>query len=256
MLKTLVARPSAPAGLVRRARVILLSAAGFGGVEIAARLDLSPEAVSRIRRRFMGAGVDGLADRPTIAKAGPGPGGLNCTGANAPSLTDDTGLVCLKNGTSSFTNVAAVSYWTATTYDASPGNAIYADLLLGIFNDFNKRLFVPMWPSKVVGPSNSTSTSTSLSGGASSRAIEPKSESERTPNRWTISSRRAVSSARTSARRMPASYRRARQTGNSRFGRHPRLSCGTMWHSFRFTRLQRRPRVANSFQKLRPATTP
>ncbi len=68
ILKTLVARPSAPAGLVRRARVILLSAAGFGGVEIAARLDLSPEAVSRIRRRFMGAGVDGLADRPKAGR--------------------------------------------------------------------------------------------------------------------------------------------------------------------------------------------
>ncbi len=82
----------------------------------------------------------------TIAKAGAGPGGLNCTGANAPSLTDDTGLVCLKDGTSSFTNVANDSYWSATTYDASPGNGIYADLLMGVFNDFNKNLFVPMWP--------------------------------------------------------------------------------------------------------------
>ena len=64
MLETLVARPSAPAGLVRRARVILLSAAGISGVDIAGRLDLSREAVSRIRRRFVDAGVDGLFDRP------------------------------------------------------------------------------------------------------------------------------------------------------------------------------------------------
>lgn len=64
MLEALVARPSAPAGLVRRARVILLSAAGMSGVEIAGRLDLSREAVSRIRRRFVDAGVEGLSDRP------------------------------------------------------------------------------------------------------------------------------------------------------------------------------------------------
>jgi transposase len=67
-LEALVARPSAPAGVVRRARVILLSAAGVDGVEIAARLDLSPEAVSRIRRRFVEAGADGLTDRPKAGR--------------------------------------------------------------------------------------------------------------------------------------------------------------------------------------------
>jgi transposase len=54
--------------LVRRARVILLSAAGIGGVEIAAQLDLSQEAVSRIRRRFVREGVDGLFDRPKAGR--------------------------------------------------------------------------------------------------------------------------------------------------------------------------------------------
>lgn len=44
--------------------MILLSAAGESGVEIATRLDLSPEAVARVRRRFVDGGVDGLADRP------------------------------------------------------------------------------------------------------------------------------------------------------------------------------------------------
>ena len=38
------------------------------GVEIATRLGLSPEAVSRIRRRFVEAGVDGLQDRPKAGR--------------------------------------------------------------------------------------------------------------------------------------------------------------------------------------------
>jgi transposase len=67
-LETLIARPSAPAGVVRRARVVLLSAAGASGVAIAGQLDLSPEAVSRIRRRFVQAGVDGLLDQPKAGR--------------------------------------------------------------------------------------------------------------------------------------------------------------------------------------------
>lgn len=63
-----MARPSAPAGVVRRARVILLSAAGASGVDIAVQLDVSPESVSRIRRRFVQAGVDGLLDQPKAGR--------------------------------------------------------------------------------------------------------------------------------------------------------------------------------------------
>jgi transposase len=63
-LEEIVARPSAPAGLVRRARVVLLSAAGIAGTEIAVRLDLSREQVSRIRARFRSEGVPGLTARP------------------------------------------------------------------------------------------------------------------------------------------------------------------------------------------------
>lgn len=61
-LEAIVARPSAAAGLVRRARVVLLSADGVSGAEIATRLDLTPEAVSRIRRRFRDKGVVGLIE--------------------------------------------------------------------------------------------------------------------------------------------------------------------------------------------------
>jgi len=63
-LEALVARPSAPAGLVRRARVVLLSDREVSGREIALRLDLSPEHVSKIRSRFLAEGIAGLAERP------------------------------------------------------------------------------------------------------------------------------------------------------------------------------------------------
>ena len=61
-LEQLVRRPSEAAGRVRRARVILLSAEGVSGREVARRLDLSPEQVSRIRTRFRNEGVPGLHD--------------------------------------------------------------------------------------------------------------------------------------------------------------------------------------------------
>jgi len=63
-LQQLVARPSERAGVVRRAHVVLWSADGISGAEIARRLHLSVGAVSRIRRRFLEGGVAGLATRP------------------------------------------------------------------------------------------------------------------------------------------------------------------------------------------------
>jgi transposase len=62
-LEAMVAKSSAPAGFVRRARVVLLSADGLRGTDIATRLDMTPEAVSRIRRRFRDKGVAGVAER-------------------------------------------------------------------------------------------------------------------------------------------------------------------------------------------------
>jgi hypothetical protein len=61
-LEAIVARRSEEAGLVRRARVILLSERGVSGRETGLRLDLSPEHVSKIRGRFRAEGVAGLAE--------------------------------------------------------------------------------------------------------------------------------------------------------------------------------------------------
>lgn len=63
-LQRLVARPAETAAVARRAHVVLWSADGISGAEIARRLHLSVEAVSRIRRRFLEGGVAGLATRP------------------------------------------------------------------------------------------------------------------------------------------------------------------------------------------------
>jgi transposase len=70
-LREIVARRTGAAGLARRARVILLTDEGVGGREIARMLDLTFEAVSRIRRRFVDSGVEGLRERP---KTGGNPG--------------------------------------------------------------------------------------------------------------------------------------------------------------------------------------
>jgi transposase len=67
-LEALVARPKAPAGHVRRARIILLSADGVLGSEIATRVGMSQEQVSRIRTRFLEGGVEALADRPKAGR--------------------------------------------------------------------------------------------------------------------------------------------------------------------------------------------
>jgi hypothetical protein len=64
-LEHLVARATDWAQVIRRAHVVLWSADGVAGVDIARRLQLSAEAVSRIRRRFLADAVAGLATRPT-----------------------------------------------------------------------------------------------------------------------------------------------------------------------------------------------
>jgi len=67
-LTEIVGRRSASADLVRRCRVVLLTDEGVPATEIAQRADLSPEAVSRIRRRFIEGGVDALFERPKAGR--------------------------------------------------------------------------------------------------------------------------------------------------------------------------------------------
>ena len=63
-----VARAAESAQEIRRAHVVLWSADGVSGAEIARRLHLSAEAVSRIRRRFVETGIAGLATRPKAGR--------------------------------------------------------------------------------------------------------------------------------------------------------------------------------------------
>src|SRR5215510_3011177 len=63
-LERLQRASSAPAGLSRRARAVLLMAQGVSGVEIAARNGYTVVQVSRLRLRFAEGGVSGLHERP------------------------------------------------------------------------------------------------------------------------------------------------------------------------------------------------
>jgi len=63
-LERLQRATAAPAGLVRRARAVLLMAEGLSGTDVAQRTGYTVVQIRRIRRRFAEAGVAGLADRP------------------------------------------------------------------------------------------------------------------------------------------------------------------------------------------------
>lgn len=63
-----MARRSAHAGHARRARIVLLSDDGIPGREIAERVGISSQHVSRIRARFVENGVDGLAEQPKAGR--------------------------------------------------------------------------------------------------------------------------------------------------------------------------------------------
>ena len=68
-LESLANSRSLPAGLVRRAKIILLSASGKTNREIARQLETSKVTVGLWRRRFLAHGVSGLYDelRPGLA---------------------------------------------------------------------------------------------------------------------------------------------------------------------------------------------
>ena len=63
-LEDLAHSRSLPAGLVRRAQVILLSATGLANREIGATVQLSGAMVGHWRRRFRASGIAGLYDAP------------------------------------------------------------------------------------------------------------------------------------------------------------------------------------------------
>jgi len=63
-LEAMAGKYSAPYCSVIRAKVILLAAQGVANKEIAGRLDLPRQVVSRWRKRFWQERLDGLADRP------------------------------------------------------------------------------------------------------------------------------------------------------------------------------------------------
>jgi transposase len=63
-LERLQRSPSAPAGLTRRARAVLLMAEHVAGAEVARQVGYTPVQISRIRRRFAEAGLAGLEDQP------------------------------------------------------------------------------------------------------------------------------------------------------------------------------------------------
>jgi transposase len=63
-LERLYRSPSGPAGLARRARVVLWMAENVSGAEIARRSGSTAVQVSRLRRRFAGERLSGLADKP------------------------------------------------------------------------------------------------------------------------------------------------------------------------------------------------
>lgn len=63
VLEHLARAATAPAGVSRRARAVLLMGDGLSGTAIATRVGYTPVQISRIRARFAEAGVAGVADR-------------------------------------------------------------------------------------------------------------------------------------------------------------------------------------------------
>ena len=56
---------------------------------------------------------------------------LGCTGDDAPAWTNNGGNLCLSQGTTSFSGIAAVSYWSSTLDQVSTGFAEVANLSTG-----------------------------------------------------------------------------------------------------------------------------
>lgn len=63
-LERVAARYSSPYRDVMRAKIVLCAAQGLANEEIASRLDLPRQVVSKWRKRFFEEGMPGLAERP------------------------------------------------------------------------------------------------------------------------------------------------------------------------------------------------
>ena len=67
-LRALARRYTAPHFMVLRAKLVLLAAEGLENKEIAERLDLSRQAVTKWRKRFCERGLEGLQDEPRAGR--------------------------------------------------------------------------------------------------------------------------------------------------------------------------------------------
>ena len=67
-LEALAGRLTAPFRTVQRARIVLYAAQGLTNVEIAVRLDTTPEVVAKWRRRFRLDRLEGLKDKPRAGR--------------------------------------------------------------------------------------------------------------------------------------------------------------------------------------------
>ena len=63
-LNAIVRRPSSSQSIVRRARIVLLCAAGHGNSDVAEQLSTSPQTICKWRRRFLDERLVGLFDAP------------------------------------------------------------------------------------------------------------------------------------------------------------------------------------------------
>jgi hypothetical protein len=72
-LEALTRMPTAPAGLVQRARILLLAAEGVSNTDIAARLGTSRPTVLKWRDRYGASGIESLGDLPRPGRPPPLP---------------------------------------------------------------------------------------------------------------------------------------------------------------------------------------
>jgi transposase-like protein len=63
-LERIIQRYTSPYYIVARAKIVLLAAQGFSNLEIAGKMDLPRQIVSKWRKRFFEKGIGGLQDLP------------------------------------------------------------------------------------------------------------------------------------------------------------------------------------------------